>query len=836
MKVGVTVVLALTVLILVGIQAPRSTGAALATTPTATPVAPYSTTLPIVKGYLPPTPTGGGPGVLNLSSLVANPTQDALAEWTFDLSTTYPNPYYFYDPTDTAASDPTNETWYGVNGVSVDMHLTSPSGKSIDVPAFWDENYLRLQASGREILGHTDNGHWHVRFTPVEAGTYTYTITAQDATGTSTYPGTGNLSFNVSGASANGFVRASPTDPRFGVFDNGTSFIPISVPWGQQWWSNAQLKSYAYDTDFATDAASKVNLARVWESSDFALSTEGAQPVWQAQSGSTNVEINTSNVHSGMRAANVTANNGWFQPVALASPGSTYQLSIWLATTNLSGGSAQATISTGTAFNNGTLLGATPAISGTTGYTQYTVTFTPGASNNIVTLDLLSTATTGNAYFDDISFGPSDGNGGILYNVLSDPGMERQFANGMPNDDPNANPNLPRPLGTYYNQWASFELDDIVASAQADGMELQLCSCSGPWFTWPVNPSDIATYDTTYTQPWFLHLWERNFRYRVARWGYSPAVLAWELQNETGGVPADSTEYSFFQSYGAYQLATDPYQHMRTTSQSSQSFSAGMWSSPAFDLSNYHDYMMSDRYPAAMFQDEANFVFQLGWCLRNVATSCPPGLADAGGSSWTGPQKPLVWGEIGILQPGWGQPIPAGTSGEGGHRAIHNEMWAGLFNPIGTSPIEWNQPTDQTTITESFAERLIAANFFANVDYAHANFSYQMTAADKPAGYSGSTVGATDPAARVYAMIRQDQNAAYLWVQNRNNTWYNAPTVPNPINPTVTIGGLLSRSYTVEIWNPYTGSIISSTQQTPVSGQVSIPISNLTSDVAIKVY
>jgi hypothetical protein len=249
--------------------------------------------------------------------------------------------------------------------------------------------------------------------------------------------------------------------------------------------------------------------------------------------------------------------------------------------------------------------------------------------------------------------------------------------------------------------------------------------------------------------------------------------------------------------------------------------------------------MMSDRYPASLYQDEANFVYQFSWCLRNLATYCTYNgthLADSGGSAWVGAQKPIIWGEIGILQPGWGNAVAAGTSGEGGHRAIHNELWAGLLSPMGTSPIEWNEPSDQTTINEAFAERQIAVNFFANVDYAHSLFNYQMTSADGPSGYTGETVSATDPAARVYAMRRQDQNAAYLWVQNRNHTWYNAPNVPSPISPTVTIGGLLNRSYTVEVWSPYTGAILSTSQQTPVSGKISIAITNLTDDVAIKVY
>ena len=51
---------------------------------------------------------------------------------------------------------------------------------------------------------------------------------------------------------------------------------------------------------------------------------------------------------------------------------------------------------------------------------------------------------------------------------------------------------LARPLGTYLNQWAAYELDKIVDAAKANGVAVQLCSCSGPWFTWPADPPTLG--------------------------------------------------------------------------------------------------------------------------------------------------------------------------------------------------------------------------------------------------------------------------------------------------------------------------------------------------------
>jgi hypothetical protein len=331
-----------------------------------------------------------------------------------------------------------------------------------------------------------------------------------------------------------------------------------------------------------------------------------------------------------------------------------------------------------------------------------------------------------------------------------------------------------------------------------------------------------------------LRSWQRNFRYRVARWGYSPAVLGWELFNEHGHVAVGSNLYGFYQSYGAYQRATDPYGHLRTTSQGSQAFSPALWSSGAFDAANYHDYLMPGRYPASLVDDEAAFVYRYAWCLRAPGRYCG-GLA-GDGSAWSGGPKPVVWGEIGVGTSAWDQPNPAGTRGEGGRRALHNQMWAGLLSPIGTTPIDWYwQQEDAVATGAKFAERRAAAAFFAGVDYAGGRFVHLMTAADAPSGYAGETVAASSSALRAYAMRRADGAAAYLWVQHRDHTWATAPAVPSPVSGTVTIGGLASRPYTVEVWSTDTDAILSTGTVTPTAGAVAVPISNLSDDLAVKI-
>jgi hypothetical protein len=56
------------------------------------------------------------------------------------------------------------------------------------------------------------------------------------------------------------------------------------------------------------------------------------------------------------------------------------------------------------------------------------------------------------------------------------------------------------------------------------------------WDTNPFNLANsgpLATPDEVFTDPYAREIFRRYLRYAVARWGYSPNLLAWELWNES---------------------------------------------------------------------------------------------------------------------------------------------------------------------------------------------------------------------------------------------------------------------------------------------------------------
>ncbi len=399
------------------------------------------------------------------------------------------------------------------------------------------------------------------------------------------------------------------------------------------------------------------------------------------------------------------------------------------------------------------------------------------------------------------------------------------------------------PKGTQMNQRGNYEEDKIIEAAERNGVYITLSSHGDAYWIW-----DGATYDESWnnTQQRFdsvrhINYWKRNFRYRVARWGYSTSIHSWETWNEHGHVLPNTEVYNFYKAYSEFQKNTDPYKHLRTTSQGSQAFSPAFWSSGFFDVANYHNYMM-DWVPSNMRTDASRFVYNTGWCLSDSAFNnnspfCNNlGLGD--GTNWVKSKgyMPWIWGEFDVGTNVWDQVNPKVRTGEGRIRMLHNSMWAGLFSPIATNPIDWYYDFEDAATTQArYSSKKIASDFFKNINIANLQPTNLMDQGEAPAGYSGETLVVTNNNLRSYALRSKDKDSIYLWVQNKGHTWNTAPAVPSPVSANITIPNVNNKNYKIDIIDTYTGSIIKSSSVQAVNNSLTVPVSNISKDVAMKV-
>jgi hypothetical protein len=150
--------------------------------------------------------------------------------------------------------------------IRVDGRFTSPSGTTVVVPGFY---YRDFQYGGAGTsLRPTEEWSWRVRFTPTEAGDWSYWIIATTAKGSKrSTKGT----FTTSPSDKPGFIRVDSRNSRYFIFDNGTPFFPVGENIG---WSNGSDPINDYATWFGAVSAAGGNYARVW------MAPWGFSPEW----------------------------------------------------------------------------------------------------------------------------------------------------------------------------------------------------------------------------------------------------------------------------------------------------------------------------------------------------------------------------------------------------------------------------------------------------------------------------------------------------------------------------------------------------------------------------
>jgi hypothetical protein len=144
--------------------------------------------------------------------------------------------------------------------------------------------------------------------------------------------------------------------------------------------------------------------------------------------------------------------------------------------------------------------------------------------------------------------------------------------------------------------------DAIVAAADQAGVSFQMTlqhhgqystSTDSNWAQNPYNTTNggfLSNAAQFFTNATAKALTKRKFRYAIARWGYSPAIMAWELFNEVQF--SDAAQAGQWAAVGAWHdemaqflRSQDLYQHLITTS---SNVSQPIWNQ--CDYYTHHDY------------------------------------------------------------------------------------------------------------------------------------------------------------------------------------------------------------------------------------------------------
>jgi hypothetical protein len=165
-----------------------------------------------------------------------------------------------------------------------------------------------------------------------------------------------------------------------------------------------------------------------------------------------------------------------------------------------------------------------------------------------------------------------------------------------------------KPMGQYqglgtYNLDRAQKLDDLLRLAETHGIYLQLVFDFHGAFSsrvnpeWSNNPYNVinggflTSPEQFFTHPQAKALYKKRLRYIIARWGYSPHVMAWEFFNEVSFIDNfnERTIQAWHQEMASYVKQLDPYQHLTTTSFGGDA-GGETYRLPSIDFSQYHVY------------------------------------------------------------------------------------------------------------------------------------------------------------------------------------------------------------------------------------------------------
>jgi len=357
-----------------------------------------------------------------------------------------------------------------------------------------------------------------------------------------------------------------------------------------------------------------------------------------------------------------------------------------------------------------------------------------------------------------------------------------------------------------YSQQISARFDAYLADAEARGIYAQLCvdSFNGwnseVYANWSENPYNVeaggmlAEPIELLTDEGARRLFRQRLRYVVARWGYSTAVLAWELFNEADIIGAGTTPYylrrvegaAWHREMGAYLDSVDAFDHLRTTSFSNDLDPLRfpeIWSLDEMDIIQGHRY--SDALPAS----------HVGLIRQMWACDKPGILAEFGVADMTVPK--LAAGKLAAFHDPTGQ-------------SLHDAAWAAAVS--GSAAMswwweEWIAPAGLWSVLTPIRRFLDGEDWAAE--------QLDIPTCRVQSGHQVQVYGLQGPA------------SAYLFVRA-----FGGDEVDGLV---IELTGLVPGALRVECWDTYAGEPVSWNDAAADAGGLKLHLPRFQRDLAVKI-
>ncbi len=835
------------------------------------------------------TAMGSGPLIHNITTNLDSYINGTVPKYekfeiSFQVDTTAANLQFPYD------SNPPPGITTGA-GISVDAFFSKDNWlSSYQQPAFYYQDFQNSVKNGNAWFYPTGVYVWKVRFAPPTEGNWEYKIRAHDASGISE---TQEMNFSVGNSSSNGFIRVSQSDSRYFQYDDGKFFqgLGYNMNYDQVRWDNpigsiTDKNSNAYNFDQMSKNG--IQLIRIWLSEWSIYGSMWGQ--WKSMTDGNNDGLTTQASFPGHEVSmllsypsNPSMFLGWLKAAPPVKPATKYHLSVrYMIPQDLIGPRNAASPNYGLVAKFGGWIN-NPWDSNTGEVITTYKTKSPKNASGDPQWSLLEAdfTTKPDQYFldyfylalENINAGTAPAGGG-LYNaaVIDQVVISEDLGNGQ------YGPNIiSKPLmdeHTYFDQKYSFSFDNLLDLAHQKDIYFRLVVLEkSDWifdriqYDGTINQS-LASNDNFYgdwrtmtRMRWYQQAW---WRYLQARWGYSTNIMAWELLNE--GDPYSGLHYTLADEFGKYMHCQvfgitvgsgngdkcsfeHPNSHLVSTS-FWHSFPSNFWGNPDYpniDFADVHQYIFKNqafdlRVDNPM--DGSAIHISDGQDFYDSAAVTQKLSLQIGAKEAYGVNKPTIRGETGFVDgssDGWVCDLLADNNGIW----LHNFVWGGTNSGGLYDSGNW-YPGNHI-----YANNMVAPNCANpgpyNFDHRSVYGTYFRFMSDIPLSnghYVDAAATFSNTNLRVWGQKDVSGGQAFLWIANRNHTWKNVVdnVTISPISDTITIPGFQpGKKYTVQWWDTYQTDpakqiLKTETIVSKANGDITLSISNLSSDTAVKVF